>query len=131
MLAADFALGEALWSILVIGLFVIWIWLLITVFGDLLFRDHETSGVGKFAWAAFIIIFPYLGIFVYLLVRGGGMAERSLKAQQQAQDQFDSYVRETAGGGGPASEVAQAKSLLDAGTITQEEFEALKAKALS
>ena len=130
VLAADFGLGEVLWTMFVLFMWIIWFWLLISVFSDL-FRDHETSGGAKAAWCIFVIIAPFLGVFIYLLVRGGGMAERSLKQQQAAQAQFDSYVRQTAGSGGAAGEIAHAKELLDAGTITQEEYEALTAKALS
>lgn len=116
----------------VLFMWIIWFWLLISVFGDL-FRDRETSGGMKAVWAIFLIIAPYLGVFIYLLVRGGGMAERSMAQQQAAQAQFESYVRETAGGGGggAAAEIAHAKKLLDDGTLSQAEFDALKAKALS
>jgi len=130
VLAADFGLGEVLWTMFVLFMWIIWFWLLISVFSDL-FRDRETSGGMKAVWAIFVIIAPYLGVFIYLLVRGGGMAERSMAQQQAAQAQFDSYVRQTAGSGGSAAEIAHAKELLDSGAITQEEFEALKAKALS
>jgi hypothetical protein len=131
MFAADFALGEVLWSMFVLFMWIIWFWLLITVFADL-FRDPDTSGVAKAGWSIFVIFLPYLGVFVYLIARGGGMAERSLKQQKAAQAEFDAYVRQTAGsGGGAAAEIAHAKELLDAGTISQEEYEALKAKALS
>jgi hypothetical protein len=130
VLAADFALGEVLWAMFVLFVWIIWFWLLISVFGDL-FRDRETSGGKKALWAIFVIVAPYVGVFIYLLVRGGGMAERSVAQQQAAQAQFDSYVRETAGGGGAAAEIAHAKRLLDDGAIDQGEFDALKAKALS
>ena len=130
VLAADFGLGEVLWTMFVLFMWIIWFWLLISVFSDL-FRDRETSGGMKAVWAIFVIIAPYLGVFIYLLVRGGGMAERSMAQQQAAQAQFDSYVRQTAGSGGSAAEIAHAKELLDSGAITQEEYEALKAKALS
>jgi Phospholipase_D-nuclease N-terminal/Short C-terminal domain len=130
MLAADFALGEVLWTMFVLFMWIIWFWLLITVFSDL-FRDHETSGGAKALWCIFVIFLPYLGVFIYLLVRGGGMAERAAKQQVAAKAEFDAYVRETAGsGGGAAAEISHAKSLLDSGAITQAEFEALKAKAL-
>jgi hypothetical protein len=129
MFAADFALGEALWSIFAIFMFVIWFWLIISVFSDL-FRDHETSGWAKALWMLFIVFLPYLGIFVYLIARGGGMAERQIRAQQAAKEDFDSYVRTTAGTGGPAAELSQAKELLDNGTITEAEFAAMKAKII-
>ena len=130
MVLATFALGEVLWTMFVLFMWIIWFWLLITVFSDL-FRDHETSGGAKAAWAIFVIFLPYLGVFVYLLARGGGMAERSMAQQRAAQAQFDSYVRETAGTGGSAAEIAHAKELLDSGAISQAEFDQLKAKALS
>ena len=130
MLAADFGQGQALWSILAIFLFVIWFWLLIAIFSDL-FRDHEASGAEKAIWCIAILFLPYIGIFVYLLVRGGGMAGRQIAAQKAAQSDFDSYVRETAGGGGAAGEIAHAKKLLDDGSISDEEFQQLKAKALA
>ncbi len=129
MLAADFGQGQALWSIFAIFMFVIWFWLLIAIFSDL-FRDHETSGWAKAGWCVLILFLPYLGILIYLIARGGGMAERQIASQKDAQSQFDSYVRETAGGGGAAAEIASAKALLDDGSITDEEFQALKAKAL-
>jgi Phospholipase_D-nuclease N-terminal/Short C-terminal domain len=132
MLAADYALGEVLWTMFVLFMWIIWFWLLITVFSDL-FRDHETSGGAKALWSIFVIFLPYLGVFIYLLVRGGGMAERAAKQQVAAKAEFDAYVRETAGsgGGGAAAEISHAKALLDSGAITQAEFDALKAKALS
>jgi hypothetical protein len=130
MLAADFALGEVLWSMLVLFMWIIWFWLLIVIFSDL-FRDHETSGAAKAGWTILLILLPYLGVLIYLIARGGGMAERQMKAQQQAKSEFDSYVRETAGGGGAAAEIAHAKQLLDSGAISQAEFDQLKAKALS
>jgi ABC-type multidrug transport system fused ATPase/permease subunit len=110
--------------------FVIWFWLLITIFGDL-FRDHEMSGGMKAFWCIFVIILPFLGIFIYLIVRGGGMAQRAAKSQQEMQKQMDDYVRQTATSGTSAEQIAQAKALLDAGTIDQGEFDKLKAKALS
>jgi len=130
MLAADFALGEALWTVFAIFMFVIWFWLLIAIFSDL-FRDHETSGWAKAGWTVAILVFPFIGILVYLIVRGGGMAQRQIDAQQAAQADFDSYVKETAGSGDSASQIADAKKLLDDGTITQDEFDSLKAKALA
>jgi Phospholipase_D-nuclease N-terminal/Short C-terminal domain len=129
MLAADFALGEALWAMFVFFMWIIWFWLLIVIFGDL-FRDHETSGVAKAGWMILIIVLPYLGILIYLIARGGGMAERNMARAAAAQSDFDSYVRQTAGGGS-AAEIAHAKKLLDDGAISQAEFDQLKAKALA
>lgn len=130
MFAAEYALGEALWTVLAIFLFVIWFWLLIAIFSDL-FRDHETSGWAKAGWTVLILFLPFIGILIYLIVRGGGMAQRQIDAQQAAQADFDSYVKQTAGSGDSASQIADAKKLLDDGTITQDEFDSLKAKALA
>jgi ABC-type multidrug transport system fused ATPase/permease subunit len=121
--------GDVLLFFVEFFLFVIWFWLLITIFGDL-FRDHEMSGGMKAFWCIFVIILPFLGIFVYLIARGGGMAQRAVKAQQEAQKQMDAYVRSTVGAGDPAEQIAKAKALLDAGTIDQGEFDKLKAQAL-
>ena len=128
----DIGSGEILLWMLWFFLFVIWFWLLLTIFGDL-FRDHEVSGWAKALWVVFIIVLPFLGILVYLIVRGGGMAQRQAAAMQQAQAQFDDYVRQTAGtsgGGSAADQISKAKDLLDSGAISQAEFDALKAKAL-
>ena len=130
ILGYDYPLGGVFMTMFVLFMWIIWFWLLISVFGDL-FRDKETSGGMKAVWCIFVIIAPFLGVFVYLLARGGGMAERSMAQQQAAQAQFDSYVRETAASSGSAGEIAHAKKLLDEGTLTQAEFDALKAKALS
>jgi hypothetical protein len=115
---------------LVIFLFIIWFWLLITVFSDL-FRDKETSGGVKVLWTVGVILFPFLGVFLYLLLRGQDMAARQAADQAAAQAQFDSYVRDAAGGGGASEEIANAKQLLDSGAIDQSEYDRLKAKALS
>ena len=130
MVLAEFGSGEVLWDMFWFFMFIIWFWLLIVIFGDI-FRDSSLSGWGKAAWSLFVIVLPYLGIFVYLIVRGHGMGERAAAQHRAQQAQFDSYVRQTAGGGGPADQIAQAKQLLDSGAITQDEFERLKQTALS
>jgi ABC-type multidrug transport system fused ATPase/permease subunit len=131
MILADINLGEILWTTLVIFFMIMYFMILFSILGDL-FRDHEVSGWGKAAWVIFLIIFPFLTALVYLIVRGNGMAERSLKAQAAAQQQFNEYVQQVAAGGAtPADQIARAKELLDAGAIDQAEFDALKAKALS
>ncbi len=131
---ADFSLGDLLLGVLWIFGFVIWFWLLITIFSDL-WRDHDLSGWAKASWVFFVIIFPFLGILIYLIVRGGGMAKRALAEQQQAQKAFDQYVRETAGGGGggggTADELHKLADLRDKGVLSQEEFEAQKRKLLA
>jgi hypothetical protein len=127
---ASYSFGQALWTMVVFFAWVVFIWLLFVVFSDL-FRRHDISGWGKAAWTIFVIILPYLGIFVYLIVEGRHMGERSQQQAQQMQTQMDSYVRSVASSGNPADQIAKAKELLDNGTITQEEFDKLKASALA
>lgn len=124
----DYPLLHMLWTVLLIFGFVVWFWLLITVFSDL-FRRHDISGGKKVLWIILLFATSLIGILIYLIVNGHGMAERNAKAMQQAQKQFDDHVKEVAGGS--AAEIAQAKSLLDSGAITQDEFDAIKKKALS
>jgi hypothetical protein len=128
--AADYPFLDVVWSMLVFFGFVIWISLLFTVFGDV-FRRDDISGFGKAAWLLFVIVLPYLGVFIYLIAHSKGMAERRLQKTQEAQTQFDDYVRTTASKGGAAAEIDKAKQLLDSGAITQSEFDSLKAKALA
>lgn len=129
MLAADYPFLDVLWTMFVIFAWVIWFWLLITVFADL-FRRHDTSGWAKVAWVVFVIVLPYLGVLVYLLVQHEGMAERNRKAAEASQQQFDAYVQSVAKSD-PADQISKAKALLADGTITQAEFDQLKQKALS
>jgi uncharacterized membrane protein YcjF (UPF0283 family) len=127
-IAADYPFLDVLWTMIIFFCWVIWIWIVITVFADL-FRRHDISGWGKAAWVVFVIVVPFLGVLVYLIAQHDGMRERSVKQAQAQQHAFDEYVREAAGGS--ATEIAKAKELLDSGAITQAEFDALKAKALS
>jgi hypothetical protein len=129
VMAADYPFMDVLWSMIIFFFWVIWIWIVITVLIDV-FRRHDISGWVKAAWVVFVVILPWLGVLVYLIAQHDGMRERSVKQAQAQRQQFDEYVRDTAGGGS-AAEIAKAKELLDAGAITQEEFEALKAKALA
>jgi hypothetical protein len=128
LIAADYPFLDVFWTMIIFFCWVIWIWIVITVFSDL-FRRHDISGWGKAAWVVFVIVLPFLGVLVYLIAQHDGMRDRSVKQAQAQQQAFDEYVREAAGGS--AAEIAKAKELLDAGTITQAEFDALKAKALS
>jgi hypothetical protein len=122
---------QVIWTMFIFFAWIIWIWLLIVVFSDL-FRRHDTSGWAKAGWTVFIILLPYLGVFVYLIAEGRGMGERRLAEAQAAKTDFDAYVRETAGAkANPAEQISSAKQLLDSGAITQAEFDALKAKALA
>jgi Short C-terminal domain/Phospholipase_D-nuclease N-terminal len=125
---ADFPFLEFLWAMIVFFAWIAWIWIAITCFIDI-FRRHDIGGWGKALWVVFIIVIPFLGVLVYLIAQHDGMRERSVKQAQEQKAAFDSYVKETAGGS--AAEIAKAKELLDAGTITQEEFEAIKTRALA
>jgi hypothetical protein len=126
LLAYDF--GDLMWSFLVFFGWIIFFWLLFVVFGDL-FARHDVSGWGKAAWTVFVIIIPFLGVLVYLIANGQGMAERSARRAQSAQTQADDYIRSVAGGS--AEQIAKAKQLLDSGAITQAEYDQLKARALA
>ena len=126
--AADYPFLDILGSMLFFFGFVIWFWLLITVFGDV-FRRHDIGGFTKFMWCLVVILLPLLGVLVYMIVNGKDMAERNIAQHQAAKAEFDQYVRETAGG--PGAEINHAKQLLDSGTITQAEFDQIKQKALA
>ncbi len=123
------SVGELLWSLLVLFFMIVYFMMLFYVIVDV-FRRHDASGGKKALWLIFLLIFPLVGLLAYMVTNSEGMVSRNVKQAQQQQDQFDSYVRETAGGGS-ASEIERAKGLLDSGAITQDEFNALKAKALS
>jgi Short C-terminal domain/Phospholipase_D-nuclease N-terminal len=126
---ADFNLGEALLLALEIFFLVIWIWILITIIADL-FRDHELSGWGKAAWVLFLVFIPFLTALVYLIARGSGMRDRTIKAQAEAKQHFDSYVREQANSS-PADELHKLNDLKEKGAISSEEFDKAKAKLLA
>jgi len=127
--AADYPFLDVFWTMLVFMFWVIWIWILITVLMDL-FRRHDVSGWGKAGWALFMIVLPYLGVFVYLVTQGKGMAERRSEELRASQASFDDYVRNVSATD-PSEQIAKAKELLDRGAIDQAEFEQLKRKALS
>jgi hypothetical protein len=129
VMAADYPFMGVLWSMIIFFFWVIWIWIVITVLIDI-FRRHDIGGWGKAGWVIFVVILPWLGVLVYLIAQHDGMRERSMQQAQSDKQAFDTYVRETAGGG-TAGEIAKAKDLLDSGAITQQEFEALKSKALA
>lgn len=130
LIASSYPFLDILWTTLIFFAWVIFIWIAITVLIDV-FRRHDVSGWAKAAWVVFVVILPWIGVLTYLIVNHTGMAERRAQDTQVAQAQFDQYVRSAAGKGGPASEIETAKQLLDSGAISQEEFDAIKAKALS
>jgi Short C-terminal domain/Phospholipase_D-nuclease N-terminal len=127
--AADYPFMDVLWSMIIFFFWVIWIWIVITVLIDV-FRRHDISGWVKALWTIFVVILPWLGVLIYLIVEHDGMRERSINQAQAQHRAFDDYVRDTASTGS-AGEIAKAKELLDSGAINQEEFEKLKAKALA
>jgi hypothetical protein len=129
VIAADYPFLDVLWTMIIFFCWVAWIWLLILVFSDLFRRD--VSGWAKAAWVVFLIILPFLGVLIYLIAEGKGMTERRVRDAQASQAQFDQYVKTVAADSGSAGQIAKAKELLDSGAITQQEFEALKAKALA
>jgi hypothetical protein len=130
MLLADYTFLEVMWWMLVFFAWVVWFWLLITVFADI-FRRHDTSGFSKVLWIVFVILLPFLGVFIYLIANNEGMAERNIAKAQAQQAQMDAYVQSVAGSGGSAAEIEKAKGLLDSGAITQAEFDSIKSKALA
>jgi hypothetical protein len=130
VLAADYPFLDILWSMVIFFVWIMWFTLLFRVWGDIFSRD-DLSGLGKTGWLIFTIILPFLGVFIYLITENDAMTKRALSRARTQQDQFDDYVRTTAGGGGAAAEIEKAKQLLDTGAINQGEFEALKQKAMA
>ena len=130
MFAAEYPFLEVLWTMFVIFAWVIWFWLLITVFADI-FRRHDIGGGKKTLWIIFVIILPFLGVFIYLISQSKEMTERNEKQARAQQAQMDDYVKSVAGSGGSAAEIEKAKQLLDSGAISQAEYDQIKAKALS
>ena len=129
MIAANYPFLDVMWTMLVFFAWVIWFWLLITVFADV-FRRHDLSGWGKAGWTVFVIVLPFLGVLIYLISQSKGMTERNLEAQQQVKSDTDSYIRSVAQSD-PADQIAKAKDLLDSGAISQAEYESIKQKALA
>ena len=130
MIASSYPILDAFLTMLYFFLFVIWIWLLIMVFVDI-FRSHDMGGGAKALWVIFIIVLPFLGVFIYLIARGGKMQQRANKEAKQQQQEFDTYVRNVAGSESSADQLAKLASLKDQGVLSEEEFQAQKAKILS
>jgi hypothetical protein len=130
-LAYDYPFLGVFWSMLVFFAWVIWFVLLFRIIGDI-FTRHDIGGGSKVLWILFVILLPFLGVFVYLIANNEGMTQRAMDRAQAQQQQLDDYVRATAGGGGgAAAEIDKAKQLLDSGAITQAEFDSIKQKALA
>jgi hypothetical protein len=130
VLASSYPFLNILWDILILFAWFIFLWIAITVLIDV-FRRHDISGWGKAAWVVFVVILPWIGVLVYLIVNHQGMADRRDRETQAAQTQFDDYVRQAAGTASPTAEIERAKKLLDDGAINQSEFDAIKARALA
>lgn len=131
MIAADYPFLDLMWSMLIFFVWILWFMLLFRIWGDVFSRD-DLSGLGKTAWLIFTIIVPFLGVFIYVVTQNDGMTKRALARSQAQKEQFDDYVRTTAGSGaGAAAEIEKAKQLLDSGAINQAEFDALKQKAMA
>jgi hypothetical protein len=126
----SYPLLGAFWTIFEIFLWVIWFWILITVFIDI-FRSKDLSGWGKALWFIFVLVIPLIGVLVYLIARGGSMHERQVRDAQQEQQEFRSYVQEAASSGTSADQLAKLADLRDRGVITAEEFDREKAKILA
>jgi hypothetical protein len=130
MVASSYSFLDVMWTMLVFFAWVIWFWLLITVFADV-FRRHDIGGGKKVFWIIFVIVLPYLGVLIYLLAEHQGMADRNIKQAQQSQAQMDDYVKSVAATADPTEQIAKAKGLLDSGAISQAEYDQIKAKALA
>jgi len=131
MVFAEFGTGQVLWSMIWFTLFFIWIWLLVVVFSDI-FRSHDLGGWTKAIWVIFIIVLPYLGVFVYLIARGHKMQEHAVEAAKQQDEMMRSYVQSAVGTtASTADEIAKLADLRAAGTLTDAEFEAQKARLLA
>jgi len=130
LVASSYPFLDLMWTILIVFMWIIWIMLLFYVIADV-FRRHDIGGGKKAVWLIFLIVAVFLGVLVYVIVNGQGMAERNARQARNQQEDFDSYVKSVAGSGGAAAEIEKANSLLASGAITQPEFDAIKAKALA
>jgi hypothetical protein len=130
LLAAEFGTGQVFWSILWFFLFFVWIMMIFSIFGDII-RSDDMGGVAKAVWSIFIIFLPFLGIFAYLIIRGGKMGERQMKAAKAQEAAMQDYIRTTAGGASAADELAKLADLHSAGKLDDAEYAAAKAKVVS
>jgi Short C-terminal domain/Phospholipase_D-nuclease N-terminal len=130
LIAADYPFLDVFWTMILFFLWVAWLVVLFRIVADI-FRRHDTSGWVKAVWILFVVVLPFLGVLIYLIVNGDEMGRRDLEQTRAARAEFDDYVRSVADSGGPAAEIERAKQLLDSGAITQAEFDAIKAKAVA
>ncbi len=131
MVGYDYPILGFFWSMLFIFLWVAWIFLLFRIIADI-FRNHEMGGLAKALWLIFVVVLPFLGVLLYVIIHSGDMAERDLKSMQKQQEQFDAYVRQTAGSSSSsADELTKLAALKNQGIITDAEFAAQKAKLLT
>jgi hypothetical protein len=130
MLAYDYPLLGIFWTMLWFALFFIWIWIVVAVFIDI-FRSHDLGGFAKALWVIFVIILPFLGVLLYLIIRGHSMRDRALQQAAQQEEDFRGYVQDVATGSAPADQLAKLADLKARGVITDEEFETEKARVLS
>ena len=130
MLATQYPILDIFLTTLYFFLFIIWIWLLFMVFIDV-FRSHDLGGWAKALWVIFIIVLPFLGVFVYLIARGGKMHERAAQQARQQDKELRAYVQDAAGSQSSADELSKLAGLRDQGVITPDEFERQKAKVLA
>lgn len=131
MVLAEVGLSDLIWTAVWVFFLIMAIWVFIAIVSDL-FQDHELSGGAKAAWVVALIVFPVVGSLVYLITRGQGMARRSAAQQQAAREDLDSYIRTTAssGGAGPVDDLVRLSELRNSGTITEAEFESIKARVV-
>jgi heme exporter protein D len=130
MLAYDYPLLGMFWTMMIFFLWIAWLFLLFRVFADI-FRSKDMGGFAKALWSIFVILVPFLGVFLYVIVNGRAMSDRDVADAKQREAEFQAYVRQTAGSGGSAEELAKLADLRDKGVITDEEFTAQKAKLLA
>jgi predicted PurR-regulated permease PerM len=130
--SARMSFWDIIWFIIISFAFIAYLMILFNIIVDL-FRDHEVSGVAKAIWMIALIFFPFLTAIIYLIARGSKMAQRQTSDMQQVRESQEAYIKSVAGSGSssPANEIAQAKELLDSGAISQQEFDAIKAKVLA
>jgi hypothetical protein len=130
MLAYDYPILGLFWTMMIFFLWVAWLFLLFRCFGDI-FRNHEMRGVSKAIWSIFVLFVPFLGVLIYVLAHGDAMGRRDAEAAQAHEQAFQSYVRETAGSGGTATELSKLADLKNQGVLTEAEFQEQKSKLLN